>query len=122
MDQKGTDQSKLLTPDTITHSTHHLEKNIIRKLIKPLRPLIQSMLSQGESRAQAISSELVPNAINRMAATHDLEIERMESLQEVNPNIKPEEIEIMREHKSQLKTHMASSRIRLDALRFILAL
>jgi ATP-dependent helicase HepA len=122
MDQKGTDQSKLLTPDTITHSTQHLEKNITRKLIKPLRPLIQSMLSQGESRAQAISSELVPNAINRMAVTYDLEIERMLSLQEVNPNIKPEEIEIMRKHKTQLETHIASSKIRLDAVRFIVAL
>jgi ATP-dependent helicase HepA len=57
-----------------------------------------------------------------MAVTYDLEIERMLSLQEVNPNIKPEDIEIMREHKTQLETHMASSKIRLDALRFVVAL
>lgn len=122
IDQNGTNQSELLTPESITQHTHHLDKNILRKLIRPLRPRIQGMLQQGESYAQAAASELIPNAINRMAATHDLEIERMESLQEVNPNIKPEEIDIMREHKSQLEIHIASSKIRLDALRFIVAL
>lgn len=122
IDQNGIDQSKLLSPDSINQNRHQLDKNILRKLIRPLRSRIQGMLQQGESYAQAACSELIPNAINKMTATHDLEIERMESLQEVNPNIKPEEIEIMRKYKSQLETHLASSRIRLDAIRFIVAL
>lgn len=122
IDQNGTDQSKLLSAESINQHTHHLDKNVLRKLIKPLRSRIQGMLQQGENYAQEVSSELIPNAINRMTTTYDFEIERMESLQEVNPNIKPEEIEIMREHKTQLETHMASSKIRLDALRFIVAL
>jgi ATP-dependent helicase HepA len=122
MDQKGTDQSKLLTPDIITQNTHHLDKNVLRKLIRQLQPLIQGMLQQGEIHAQKTSSDLVPNAIDKMSTTYDFEIERMDSLREINPNIKPEEIEIMRKHKSQLETHMDSSRIRLDALRFIVTL
>lgn len=122
MGQKGKDVSDLLTPDTIALSSHHLDKNILRKLIKPLRPLIQGMLPQGENYAQEISSELVPCAIEKMRASFDHEIERAVSLQEVNPNIKPEEIEIMREQRSQLERHMQSSRIRLDAVRFIVAL
>jgi ATP-dependent helicase HepA len=122
MGQKGRDVSDLLTPETIALSSHHLDKNILRKLIKPLRPLIQGMLPQGENYAQEISSEIVPSAIEKMRATFDHEIERVVSLQEINPNIKPEEIEIMREQRSQLERHIQSSRIRLDAVRFIVAL
>jgi ATP-dependent helicase HepA len=122
IDQSGTDQSSTLSSDPINQYAHHLDKTVLRRLITPLRPRIQNMLQQGENHAQVASSELIPNAIEKMTATYGLEIERMESLQEVNPNIKPEEIEIMREHKTQLETHMASSRIRLDALRFIVAL
>jgi ATP-dependent helicase HepA len=122
IDQGGTDQSKLLSTDSINQNTHHIDKTVLRKLISTLRPRIQVMLQQGESHAQITSSELIPGAINQMTTTYDLEIERLNSLQEVNPNVKPGEIETMREHKSQLETHLASSRIRLDALRFIVAL
>jgi ATP-dependent helicase HepA len=122
IDQNLSDQSKLLSPEFINENIHLLDKKILRKLITPLRPHIQGMLQHGESYAQTISSDLIPNAINKMTSIYNLEIARLESLQHINPNIKPQDIELMREHKYQLETHMASSKLRLDALRFIVTL
>ncbi len=122
IDQNQSDQSAALSPDFIANNTEFLDKSILRKLISPLRSHIQTILQQGEQQAQLTTSEIITNAVGKMHSTYEAEIDRLESLQQVNPNIKPEEIEIMQEHRSQLERHMASSKLRLDAVRLIVAL
>jgi len=122
VDQKYTDQSALLSPDFVTENRLTLDKNVLRKLISPLRKRIQDMLQQGEQLAESTRNELVSDAIDQMREKYGSEIERLGSLQQVNPNITADEIKIMLVHRSNLEDHMVSSRLRLDAVRLIVAL
>lgn len=122
IDQNRSDKSKSMPPDFLSDNTHFLDKTVLRKLINPLRSRIQDMLQHGQEQAGNTSKGLIDYATENMHTTYDMEIERLKSLQQVNPNIKPEEIELLLEHRSQLKRHMASSKLRLDAVRLIVAL
>ncbi len=122
IDQNHSDQGHKLSPDFLKDNQLSLDKNVLRKMISPLRKPIQDMLNQGEQQAEATRSELITHAIDKMQKKYGLEIERMESLQQVNPNIKPEEIKQMLANRSALKTHMTASRLRLDAVRLIVGL
>jgi ATP-dependent helicase HepA len=122
IDQHHIDQGGLLSPDFITDNILKLDKNIIRKMISPLRKRIQEMLDRGKQQAESTQTELITNAINGMQLEYDSEIERLKSLQQVNPNIKPEDISRLEAHSSSLRTHMDASRLRLDAVRLIVGL
>ncbi len=122
LDQQHSEQSAKLSPDFITENSLTLDKNILCKLIAPLRNRIQSMLQQAEQEAESRRSELIESAIINMQEKYDAEIDRIDSLQQVNPNIKPEEITEMQHLSSSLQTHMLASRLRLDAVRLVVAL
>lgn len=122
IDQNQSDKSKSVSPDFISDNTHFLDKTVLRKLINPLRSHIQVLLQHGQQQAEERSNELIDHAQEKMLATYAIEIERLTALQQVNPIIKPEEIELLQEHRSLLESHMASSKLRLDALRLIVAL
>ncbi|MEJ2530008.1 MAG: RNA polymerase-associated protein RapA [Gammaproteobacteria bacterium] len=122
IDQHYSDQGGLLSADFITDNMLKLDKNIIRKMIGPLRKRIQQMLEHGQQQAESTRSELINDAINGMQLAYDSEIARLESLQQVNPNIKPEEIARLQQHSSALRTHIDAARLRLDAVRLIVGL
>ncbi len=122
IDQRHIDQGDLLTADFITDNMLKLDKNVIRKMISPLRKRIQQMLDHGQQQAESTRTRLISDAIKGMQLEYDSEIARLESLQQVNPNIKPEDISILQQHSSSLQTHMDASRLRLDAVRLIVGL
>jgi ATP-dependent helicase HepA len=47
------------------------------------------------------------------------EIDRLEDLQQMNANVRTEEIDALRSHKEELRAAIASARLRVDALRLI---
>jgi len=56
-----------------------------------------------------------------MGETYDREIERLLALQRVNPNVRDDEIEALRQQALELEVHIGSARPRLDAARFMWA-
>ncbi len=121
IDQKLAEQSLLLTSDFINQYQIVLDKNILRKLITPLRTRMHGMLQQGEQAAEGLRATLITDAIEHMQELYSAEIERLDSLHLVNPNIKPEDIRTLQQQKAELEIHMQASRVRLDAIRLIVA-
>jgi len=121
IDQKLAEQSLLLTPDFINKNQIMLDKNILRKLISPLRTRIHGMLQQGEQAADGLREKLIVDAIKNMQEIYSAEIERLDSLHQVNPNIKPEDVQVLQQQRAALEMHMHASRVRLDAVRLVVA-
>ena len=48
------------------------------------------------------------------------ELERLESLKAVNPNIREEELEYLRNQMRELTTYLDASQLQLDAIRMVL--
>jgi ATP-dependent helicase HepA len=48
------------------------------------------------------------------------ELDRLESLKAVNPNIREEELEYLRNQMQELNTYLDASQLQLDAIRMVL--
>jgi ATP-dependent helicase HepA len=121
IDQNRVELGQRLTSGFIDENQLRLDKNILRKLITPLRKRIHGMLQQGEAAAEELRDKLIAGAVHDMQEVYGAEIARLESLQQVNPNIKPEDIRLLMQHSSALQQHMRASRVRLDAVRLLVA-
>jgi len=78
------------------------------------------MLDAAEQRAKTDMQTLVQDATRAMLESLAEEIKRMMRLQKVNPSIKPEEIEHLKEMTMLAHDNIESAELKLDAVRFII--
>ena len=84
----------------------------------PIRVVVDTEnLGEAEKKAEAQVMQIVDAARAEMTAALNHEITRLEDLRRVNPSVRPEEIEMLKEQKRLLDVHLSSARLRLDALR-----
>jgi ATP-dependent helicase HepA len=90
----------------------------MRKVLNALvPPMLECARAEGEAQCAALAGEAAANA----DATLGAEIHRLEALARVNPAVRPEEIEGLREERSQLLSLLPQARPRLDALRLVVS-
>jgi ATP-dependent helicase HepA len=82
---------------------------------KLLPALVERAKAVGDSRAPAI----VDGARRRMRQTLEYEASRLRNLQRVNRLVRDEEIAALVDQQRQLDEHLATARLRLDAVRLI---
>ena len=93
-----------------------------RKIIDSVRAPIETMLEKGEALAEQQTPGVISAAREAMSTDYAGEIERLEALQRVNPNVRNEEIETLRRQATALRGYLESARLRLDAVQLIVAL
>jgi len=77
------------------------------------------LLATAHTLAQRRTRELITRARTLMATQLGLEEARLVALQKINPGVRPEEITLLAQQRQDLDDHLASARLRLDALRII---
>jgi ATP-dependent helicase HepA len=77
--------------------------------------LLEKTLSIANSQLPVI----VTQARQAMTVQLDHEIARLKELQRVNRSVRDEEIELLVQQQRALDQHLASARLRLDAIRLI---
>ena len=91
----------------------------ISPMRKVLAALVPPMLERAHAEAVAQCATLADAAAMRVRELLDAEIARTESLAQVNPSVRPEEIEALRGDRGHLLTLLPSARPRLDSLRLV---
>jgi ATP-dependent helicase HepA len=122
LDQDLRNLGEALPHDALNPSLVPLDPGVARRIIEPLRPRIKAMLAQGERLAEQQRPGLVDTALEQMSQSYESEIERLTALQRVNPNVRQEEIDALRQQATELARHIESARLKLDAVRLIVAL
>ena len=84
------------------------------------RLLITQLLTVAELRAKADVKQLVDNATKLMLDSLSMEIKRLVRLKKVNPAIKQEEIEQLKDMTMLAHENIQAAHLRLDAVRFII--
>ena len=69
--------------------------------------------------AETQAATLRQSALNEMNRLLGRELERLQSLAQVNNHIRPQEIQLARTQQQELSSAMQQSRLRLDSLRLI---
>ena len=81
--------------------------------------LIPAMLDAAQAAANEEASSIIHQRLKTMQARLDLEINRLRLLQQINGNVRENEIMLALNHKEGLEEAIQNARTRLDALRLI---
>jgi ATP-dependent helicase HepA len=89
------------------------------KFRKILATLLPPMLKRAAQEAEAQAKEGIANALAAAETLLGREIERLQALARVNPAVRPEEVEALRQELTALLAALPAARPRLDALRLV---
>ncbi|SOD17938.1 RNA polymerase-associated protein RapA [Nitrosomonas ureae] len=110
-----------LDHDSVNQHLQPVATGIAKQVIQLKEDTIRELLTVSEQQASAQAPQLISAAEKRIQQTFAPEIERLKALQQVNPNVRDEEIQFFEQQLQQLTGALKSSNLRLDAVRVIVA-
>jgi len=122
LDENGGDHSALLDLDPESCPAQRVDRDTAIKIVKARLEMLAQMLEYAERVAAARVPQLVDaaRASGRELLGH--EIERLVALQQVNPGVRDDEIAFFRDRLAQFEAALEHARLRLDAVRVIVAI
>jgi ATP-dependent helicase HepA len=93
----------------------------IAKIVIQQEAGIKKLLAAANNIAQVKFAPIKTEALDSMSSHLGNEVNRLTALAQVNPNVRPEEVEFLEERLRLLTSAIESSQIRLEAVRLIIA-
>jgi ATP-dependent helicase HepA len=121
LDTQGNDHSKQLDYATIQQTHQEIPHETAKTIIRTHSALIRTILAQSTHFAQLQAPEVLLGAHQQTRQTLEKEINRLEALRHVNPNIRDDEINFFKQQWFALNKVLDEATIRLDALRIVIA-
>jgi ATP-dependent helicase HepA len=121
LDEQGSGDYPYLDHDSVNQHLQPVAAAIAKQVIQLKEGAIRELLTASEQAAAMQAPQLIAQAEARIQQTFTPEIERLKALQQVNPNVRDEEIQFFEQQMQQLTSALKSSNLRLDAVRVIVA-
>jgi len=121
IDHNGKILSNALSHDKIRSHNIEIDTEIALKIVRASEPQIKKIISQSELLAESMASDAKIHAMKRASTSMGKEINRLTALAQINPNVRQEEIDHAEKYASILQKTIQSTRLRLDAIRVIVA-
>ncbi len=122
IDQHGHDHSAGLPFELISHQGQLIDKDTARKVVRAYKEELRSMVNSAEALAQQSVPRLLAAAHQQSRATLEGEINRLKALQQVNPNVRTDEIEFFEQQWQAVDRIMEAASLRLDSVRVVITL
>lgn len=113
--------SEKVSFDTLNAQLQPLKRGIAKKLVNSQRTLFLTMVEKAESYAKDQVQPIVSRACQNLLTDVTEEIKRLAALKIVNPNVRSEEIEYLKNRAAQGHQALQKAVLRLDALRIMIA-
>lgn len=120
LDQNKKDLSEVIAHDSLQETGTSFDKAQISQFLSSQRQHIQAMIKLGEQLASVQMQNLITISSNQMIASMTGEIKRLLRLKKINPSIKAEEIEQLKEMTLLAHESIQDAQLRLDAVRFVI--
>ncbi|PTN12098.1 RNA polymerase-associated protein RapA [Nitrosomonas aestuarii] len=121
IDEQGCSDYPALDHATVNQCLETISQDIAKQVIELKKDVIQEMVAASEQLASAQIPTLSRQTRDQTHAVFTTEIERLKALQKINPNVRPEEIHFFEQQLANLIQVLDTARIRLDAIRVIVA-
>lgn len=119
LDQSGKNLAGVIAGHQLTQLAQKIPKHTARDITKHLKQEVQDRIGQAKTTAEKEAGELQTSARQKLDQEQTQELERLEALAQVNPNIRQEEIEHLREQNLAASRYLEQVQLRLDAIRVI---
>lgn len=107
--------------DTLNSQLQPIKKGMAKKLVKAQREPILKMLERAEGYAKDSVQSIVSEACSALLTDVTEEIKRLAALKAVNPNVRDEEIEHLKNQAAMGHQYLQNAMLRLDGLRLMIA-
>lgn len=120
MDTTGKNLSGILSYEQLNNLCQPIKRHLGYPVIKQVREEIESILQRTNKIAEDQMKLFIEEAKSMMELTTSQEVNRLESLQKINPAIRDEEIEFFKKKISESNYFINSSTLKLQALRVVI--
>ena len=120
INQHQKDLTEIIDHRSLLETGKNFDKQQIVTFLNNQRLPITTLLAVAEQKAKADMQQLIDDANNAMLDSLAAEIKRLVRLQKVNPSIKKEEIEHLKDMTMLAHENIQAAHLRLDAVRFII--
>jgi ATP-dependent helicase HepA len=119
MDGRGNDLSAQVEFDSFNRQLSPVNRHLASKLVSSVQSDIHKLIEAGERMADEKVTAVREQAQQEMQASLNGELERLQALKAVNPNIRDEEIEAIDVQIKELTQYISKAQVQLDSLRLI---
>lgn len=119
MDGRGNDLSSQVEFEGFNRQLSPVNRHLGSKLVTSVQKDIHSLIEAGDALVEQKVEEVRKQAHQDMQQSLNAELERLQALKAVNPNIRDEEIEAIEEQIKELTGYINQAQVQLDSLRLI---
>lgn len=120
IDQNKKDLTATISHESMRETPDKIDKEQISQFLNSQRQHIQDMIGVGEQKATLLMQNLIAESSNSMVAAMTGEIKRMVRLKKINPSIKDQEIQQLKEMTMLAHESIQDAQLKLDAVRFVI--
>ncbi len=121
VDSAGEDVTAQYPRATLDAGVRDVPKATGQKVVMRMHDQIEQLVEHATHMGEVRQEGIVRDAIARLRAELDAEIERLRQLARVNPNVRAEEIDALNEDRDACAHYLAAGQLKLDAVRVIVA-
>lgn len=119
MDGRGNDLSAQVEFDSFNRQLSPVNRHLASKLVNSVQSEIHKLIEAGEAQVLPKVEEVRQQAQRDMQTNLNAELERLQALKAVNPNIRDEELEVIEAQINELTGYISKAQVQLDSLRLI---
>lgn len=119
MDRKGNNLAAQVEFESFNRQLNAVNRHTASKLVNTVQQEVHAMLQQAESLVEVQARELIESARQQADERLSSELERLEALKAVNPNIRDDEITALELKRQQVLNNLNEAGWRLDAIRLV---
>ncbi|CCN84811.1 RNA polymerase-associated protein rapA [Vibrio nigripulchritudo SFn27] len=119
LDGKGNDLSEQVEFEGFNRQLSPVNRHLASKLVNSVQNDVHKLIEAGEGHIQGHLEKVREGALKDMQSSLNGELERLQALKAVNPNIRDEELESIESQIKELTGYIQSAQIQLDSLRLI---
>lgn len=119
MDKNGQNLGEKVAFDAFNRQLTPVNRHLGSKLVNASQPVIHGLIGKGQAIAEELKAGIVDKARAQMAQTLQQDLDRLEALKAVNPNVRDSELDYLRNLQAELHHLIDQTQLKLDAIRFI---
>ena len=120
IDQTQHDRSDDISHHSMIDTGDRFDKQQITQFLNHQRDVINAMIRLAEQTAESKMQALIENSCQQLLLAYRAEIKRLTRLKQVNPGIKQDEIEQLKELALLGHDNLQQTQLKLDAVRFVI--
>lgn len=119
VDAEGHELNATIADTLVEHSTP-IATDELQQLMRAQRRLIEALVKRAEQIGRSRLPALLADAQTRMLSSLTAELKRLAALRRINPSVRQEELDHLKEEGLELNSTIQTAQLRLEALRVLI--